>query len=1371
MKLKLQTQTRLTLACAAAIFIGMAGPAGAGVLFQEKFDSFPVGQRPIPGNDLPGWNSMKTVNGLIASIVDLGGTNKACQMNAYGGGASGWSMYAAAVLPTNTPDWTYSGTVKFVQSNNGGSPWYGIGGLWVADNTNGLGVAGSIGGNSISLWYGRTAFGDGSTAKAYVTPQLLWSLGGQSGSVSIAAGVFVDEPGATGPVTSRISSIGNGTIVVFTTLPDGSTATLSKTFTGDQASALDSLRYIGTGEYFSVYQYDDLKVTNSAPELPVQENFNSFPAGQVLGNLTGWMSQTPGEGLVTSIVDVGGGNNAYQLHASGSGEAGWSTYATALIRTNVPSWTCKGTVEFVSSRTANAYEGTGGLLLSSGTNGVRSTNWLWIGFARLEYDGTNNPNAWVRPMFQWQLAGASGSEIYTGPMGAFRDFPGTDTDVPIYMEVSRTNGTGTITFYSESPMDGNRTFIKTFTGAQAAALDSLQYVGVLNSLSVYQYDDLGLASTVPPPTPVPLQIAVSNELVWVSWPVTSDSRFILQTNANLAIGNWGNGDAPFIVGSNNVVTNRISSRPVFYRLVAGPAGDGEPVLPYLRYSFEQPEELADWWLQPSVTTRQTRRFATDGGASMMVTVGAGAPWFGVGRSLDCSEMRKAEFLEMDLKAATPIYYLAVMLNGGGVFQDLQIAYDDLQPGETHHLRIRLTDNELVQFGTNTTLSIWCGNPTALPVSWYVDNVRLTGYGGNKAKMARVRDLAWQRADEIAALQDVALTMAWQNLLSDVEGLLAATEVSDAQVSSVAQRWDLIVRDCTLKTLQRDGVSEQRFTVGVESSMVKVARRSTIGQLACPLRPTDLSLSLARHEYESKQLVFVPLSTNQVSNLRVEVTDLAGTNATAGHIIPKENVELYLVDDVNINGSDQTPYQIMTGYYPDPLMPNGNFDLRPDRLQCVWVTVYAPTNAATGNYSGTIRITAGGQLVRSLGLTTTVRNFQIPVKSTLKTLFGLWPHNWVNFYRYATYPKWAWHWYPTGQDIPGTNILEVLDFCNRYRMGAGGYLTWPFFGGQVQWPVRTAAGGCDFAQGPRPGDVSWDQMAEKILQVNPVMGAGVVAGDTYDKSQWPTNMVDVPAVITALTNYVTALNTHVQQKGWGGKVYFYMYDEPRTPQQWQAAIREANLVKNAAPGIKTMITSGPPDNAPYPFDIYVPLLDRIGLNGAHQLQQGGKEVWWYTAGIHNAPYPYWALHHDGIDPRIMPLMTFKYRIDGFLHWAANLWGEDNCDPNNPVRWPEREWTCKEWTYQPGEGYMYYPGTGGHPWPSVRLENWRDGMEDYEYLTLLKAKLPDLVGADRTNAEALLGLGSVINERYDFTRNPEDVYQMRERVGDLIERASP
>lgn len=40
------------------------------------------------------------------------------------------------------------------------------------------------------------------------------------------------------------------------------------------------------------------------------------------------------------------------------------------------------------------------------------------------------------------------------------------------------------------------------------------------------------------------------------------------------------------------------------------------------------------------------------------------------------------------------------------------------------------------------------------------------------------------------------------------------------------------------------------------------------------------------------------------------------------------------------------------------------------------------------------------------------------------------------------------------------------------------------------------------------------------------------------------------------------------------------------------------------------------------------------------------------------------------------------------------------------------------FKNGMGNYVYPGKDGRILPSLRLENLRDGVEDYEYLVLLK-----------------------------------------------------
>jgi hypothetical protein len=61
-----------------------------------------------------------------------------------------------------------------------------------------------------------------------------------------------------------------------------------------------------------------------------------------------------------------------------------------------------------------------------------------------------------------------------------------------------------------------------------------------------------------------------------------------------------------------------------------------------------------------------------------------------------------------------------------------------------------------------------------------------------------------------------------------------------------------------------------------------------------------------------------------------------------------------------------------------------------------------------------------------------------------------------------------------------------------------------------------------------------------------------------------------------------------------------------------------------------------------------------------------------------------------------------------------------------KWPNVPWDSRTYFYFNGEGQLVYPGPEGEIYSSVRLENFRDGMDDYEYLYKLKELLSKYEG---------------------------------------------
>ena len=86
---------------------------------------------------------------------------------------------------------------------------------------------------------------------------------------------------------------------------------------------------------------------------------------------------------------------------------------------------------------------------------------------------------------------------------------------------------------------------------------------------------------------------------------------------------------------------------------------------------------------------------------------------------------------------------------------------------------------------------------------------------------------------------------------------------------------------------------------------------------------------------------------------------------------------------------------------------------------------------------------------------------------------------------------------------------------------------------------------------------------------------------------------------------------------------------------------------------------------------------------------------------------------------------------------------------------------------GDGTLFYPGRpdhiGGHtdiPIESIRLKLIREGMEDYEYLSLL-AKLGGVKWADEY-------ADRIVKKPYLWESQPETFLKVRQELGEALDR---
>ncbi len=166
------------------------------------------------------------------------------------------------------------------------------------------------------------------------------------------------------------------------------------------------------------------------------------------------------------------------------------------------------------------------------------------------------------------------------------------------------------------------------------------------------------------------------------------------------------------------------------------------------------------------------------------------------------------------------------------------------------------------------------------------------------------------------------------------------------------------------------------------------------------------------------------------------------------------------------------------------------------------------------------------------------------------------------------------------------------------------------------------------------------------------------------------------------------------------------------------------------------------------------------------QEGGDEVWWYVTRFPHDPEITLSINDLSIKHRLLFWQQKLYNVDGFLYYMVNDW-EDS-----------KNWTKKHEptasgqavnTY--GNGVLIYPGgalpeyiekygSDGYPGPigSLRLESVRDGVEDYDYFTILDSLYGEGT-SDLIIKQMTVSLGS-------YSTDAELFVSLRNAVGNLI-----
>jgi hypothetical protein len=416
-----------------------------------------------------------------------------------------------------------------------------------------------------------------------------------------------------------------------------------------------------------------------------------------------------------------------------------------------------------------------------------------------------------------------------------------------------------------------------------------------------------------------------------------------------------------------------------------------------------------------------------------------------------------------------------------------------------------------------------------------------------------------------------------------------------------------------------------------------------------------------------------------------------------------------------------------GFYPDPIMEGQQQSVAVPRngFTPVYVRVRVDKDVVPGNYSGKIKV--GPQ---SINVNLKVYDFTLPVTSSCKVIFSFFEGNYCKWYN--------------KKNLSDKEKMYIYDFLLKYRVTPNNIYSRGIYPELKFLPElkKKGANFCTLGYIVKNKPVSQNELSKIV--------------DGYRKK------FDL-----------------IKKAGFEKEVYLYAFDEVagHAKPEKEAAKQVMTAIHKEIPEIKTVQTSSPERELLDCFKVWVPLFSYFVGNEKEirKLNKKGKTFWWYCADAPLKPYPNFFLDYPVFNNRIIFTLSYMYNINGVLYWCINREWSTNLDIKG--EWPEKPWkpyiiNCfnNKRQYKNGMGNYVYPGKNGKILPSLRLENLRDGIEDYEYLVLLKKLVSE---CDQTRlvkqAEKLLrvpeNVAVAVNQ---YSSNPENLLKYRNEIALMIEK---
>jgi hypothetical protein len=517
---------------------------------------------------------------------------------------------------------------------------------------------------------------------------------------------------------------------------------------------------------------------------------------------------------------------------------------------------------------------------------------------------------------------------------------------------------------------------------------------------------------------------------------------------------------------------------------------------------------------------------------------------------------------------------------------------------------------------------------------------------------------------------------------------------------------------------------------------------------CPPPQDRIEAFGIRDEVVSAQCVVRAGQT--IQDLSASVSPL--TQADGGAALPPDAVACNFVGSIAI--AENSPNHRTSGVirsaparFPDYLSDAKQMTVEAGKYQAVYVTIHIPRDARAGDYQGTVTFLAGGG-EKTLPLALTVYPLTLPQEHHLmatlwystnrfKQFHGVDPADSDAFYKMLGV-------YARNMADHRQNVFRVSPDLIRATRNVDGKLTF------------------DFSRFDKWAEVFWSTGRMDLLETGFVarFGEGDWSSRTVVLRDFRVQDETTKASVTMrgkefLPLFLPALEQHLQERGWLDKTVFHIADEPsnHNVMDWREA---SDFVHRYGPRLRRIDAIETPHCLDR-LEIWVPKIDHYATwqQAYTDAQRRGNEIWLYTVGIFQAGiYPNKTVDVPLIQSRVLHWFNYRFNLKGYLHWGYNSWTDDPFEAPGQHR---------------GDGWHVYPKTGG-VLDSLRWEQMRNGIQDYEYLWLLEDRVRRMKDGMSSRVASLIEpsqrsleiAATVVRTTDDYSNDPNALYEARRQI---------